>query len=184
MSNETQTKQSASLPKEKISNFTYAKRSLYGLLFIWCGWLVSYSIEQYNLQDGENIFICDEEECFQTTHIHSDIRFDLCWASPVLPRETWPLDGLHTHKEKNYLHFHDRVEIDKDLFEQTWDKKWLPEKSLTVKEVIDVFSLEPEKFCDTDDVTITVLVDGQEVSEWLQHNWMDDEEIDLIYTRN
>lgn len=165
----------------KISLITYAKRLFYLLLIAWIGRLVSYSIEQYNLQDGENIFICDEDECFQTTHAHADITFDLCGASPTLPRESWPLDGLHTHKEKDYLHFHDRVEIDREILEETGEKVWLYEKSLTIQEVIDVFELAPEKYCDTKEVDISVLVDGVAPQAWLEHNRKDGEQIHLIY---
>ncbi len=44
-------------------------------------------------------------------HIHSDIHLTICGQKFDFPRETGPLSGLHTHKEKNYLHFHDKIPL-------------------------------------------------------------------------
>lgn len=175
---------SEKLPKTKKSSlFTYAKRVLYLLIILALGRWISYVLEEYNAQDGENIFICDEEECFQTTHIHSDITFDLCGETPVLPRESWPLDGLHTHKEKNYLHFHDRVELDRKVFEETGEKKRLREKSLSIQEVLNVYELDPQEYCWTDDVDIEVMINGEIPEAWLEATWVDGDEIKIIFKK-
>lgn len=138
-------------------------------------WVVAYSVEQYNAQNAaEGILICNEGECFKTIHIHSDIEFDLCGESYTLPRETGPLDGLHTHKEKNYLHFHEKVDVDAETLENLYHE------SLSAQEVLDIFELEPSDYCESDNVRIYVTVNGEEPEEGLEYNWVDGDDI-VIY---
>lgn len=138
----------------------------------WVAWLVSYSIEQYNEQEaGEWIFICNDEQCFRTVHIHSDIAFDLCGKTVNLPREKWPLDGLHTHKEKNYLHFHDKVDVNPET------KENLFEQSLSLHEILEIFEIDPHTYCDTDQIDIYPTVNGEVPASWMEYNWHDGDDI-------
>jgi len=118
-----------------------------------------------------------------TTHIHADIKFDLCGQTPVLPRETGPLDGLHTHKEKNLLHFHDRIDLDTQKYKETGEKIWQYEKSLTVQEAVDNFGLSPMTYCQTEEVEVSVLNNDLPVAEGLQYNWKDGDNLSLVYTK-
>jgi len=163
---------------------TYVKRAVWLVVLAGIARFVSYSIEQYNKAGAaEGIVVCDETNCLLTLHIHADIEFDLCGQSPTLPREHGALDALHTHKEKNYLHFHDRVALDTAKYKETGEKVWQYEKSLSVQEVIDVFALNPMTYCQTDEVEITVLNNELPVAEGLQYNWRDGDNLKLIYTK-
>lgn len=170
-----------SSPKQ-IAPKTYLKWSARLVLLAWIIWFVSYSIEQYNLQGAaEGIVVCDQTSCILTTHIHADIEFDLCGQNPTLPRETGPLDGLHIHKEKNYLHFHDKINLDTARYRETGEKIWQFEKSLTIQEVIDVFALHPKTYCQTESIIIEVLVNDLPAPGGLLYNWKDGDTIKLIY---
>lgn len=167
------------------------------IVIAWWGWLVSYSLEQVKLADAEEeILVCDDQgECIKTTHIHADVTFDLCGKSTVLPRERGDLAWLHTHKEVNYLHFHDKLALDSksdhavapqkgeafdfdEYFDQPFDKR------LSVQELIETYEIDPVEFCGTDDVSIAVEVNGQPSEQWVDYNWKDWDEIVLRYTAN
>lgn len=115
------------------------------ILIAGLGYGVWYSLQEYEkAQAALGIIICDHEkqECQKSMHIHSDIFFDFCGNSnSILPRETGPLDGLHTHKESNYLHFHDSIDLD---YESRVD---LPDERLSMAEIIRVFDLENKHEC-------------------------------------
>ncbi len=159
----------------------------------WAGWLVvlagvarffSYSIQQYNSEGAsEGIVVCDETSCILTVHIHADIAFDLCGEHITLPRETGPLDGLHTHKEKNYLHFHDKVPMNFEKYKASKEKEVLFDKRLTLQEILDVFALNPTTYCGSEEVTTTWQVNGAEPQEGVQYNWKDGDDITLTYTK-
>lgn len=169
-------------PVQSSNNFfQYAKYSFYLLICVAIGRFIVYSLEQYQAQDGENIFICDEVDCFQTTHIHADIEFDLCWETTSLPKETWDLGWLHTHKEKNYLHFHDKIAIDREIFEKTGEKKWLFEKALSLQEIFETYELDPIKYCWTEEIDIVVTVNDQPVE--LSYNRVDGDKVKITYTK-
>lgn len=114
-------------------------------------------------------------------HVHSDIEFELCGSTEFiqLPREEGELSGLHTHKETNYLHFHDSIPLDHTTREDMYDKR------LTIQEVLDTFAetLEVSKYCDMSrDPQVSVLVNDLAPSEGLQYNWKDGDVIKIIYS--
>jgi len=94
-----------------------------------------------------------------------------------LPRETGPLNGLHTHKERNYLHFHDSVGLDFETKEQQYDSR------LTIQEIIDVFEIDMETYCDmSQNPQVTTLVNGAAPADGLQYNWDDGDDIKITYS--
>ena len=142
-------------------------------------YLMKFSIDQYKEKAGAiGIVICNEQECIKTLHIHSNIEFNFCGKTLTLPRETGPLDGLHTHKEKNRLHFHNKVQLDPDSKVQLFDKR------LSIQEVIETFELEKESGALCEGVVEknqnpTVTVNG--IEKTLEYNWRDGDEIELTY---
>jgi len=106
----------------KLSGKKLIKYFLSVLLLAGLAYGIWYSVEQYNLAK-ENITVCSDSGCIRTMHIHSDIDITLCGEKIVLPRETGPLNGLHTHKEKNYLHFHDKIPLVSGENKLTFDKR-------------------------------------------------------------
>lgn len=176
-SSESPSASSVSMHK-KLSVKTILKIALRVVIFAWAGWFISYSIEQYNAEDGaEGIFVCNETECFRTVHIHADIEFDLCWKKVVLPRETWPLDGLHTHKEKNYLHFHDRLDLDPETHQAFFDQR------LSIPEVIGVFNLKAEEYCETSNVKTIVYLNDEVLENREEYNRKDGDKLHIEYIR-
>ncbi|USN55100.1 MAG: hypothetical protein H6765_00305 [Candidatus Peribacteria bacterium] len=65
------------------------------------------------------------------------------------------MDGLHTHKEKNYLHFHDKVDVNPET------KENLFEQSLSLHEILEIFEIDPHTYCDTDQIDIYPTVNGE-----------------------
>jgi len=150
-------------------------------------YLGKISIDQYNQQiEAQGIVVCQDEDCIKTMHIHADIEFKLCGEEVVLPREVGPLTGLHTHKEKNYLHFHDEVDLDYETRDQSFDQR------LSVQEVIEIFDIDSLEYCGTDEVEIRTQVKHSEDfknydENWtaidLDYNWENGDLIQLIYER-
>ncbi|MDH5596589.1 MAG: hypothetical protein OEY44_00670 [Candidatus Peregrinibacteria bacterium] len=152
------------------------KSVLIVLLIVAIGYLVKMSIDEYKSQaEAMGIVVCSEEGCIKTMHIHSDVEFDLCGQSLTLPRETGPLSGLHTHKEKNYLHFHDEVQLNSDTKEQLFEKR------LSIQELLEIFQIEAGDYCGDSEVKTRVIVNDLEPEDGLEYNWKDGDNIKLIF---
>ena len=163
--------------KNKIKFGTILKALAALVLVAMLIYLIMLAVSEYNNQaEAVGIVVCKDNECIKTMHIHSDISFDLCGNDTlVLPRETGPLSGLHTHKEPNYLHFHDQVKLDPETREQMYDER------LSINEIIKVFTLDPLQYCESDNVEIAVLVNDLVPPEGLDYNWKDGDDLKLLY---
>lgn len=139
--------------------------------------LLAYSAWQYQTEGIEQtgITVCDAQTCLKTVHVHADIVPDLCGTLVTLPRESGPLNGLHTHKEKNYLHFHDRISLDPATMEE------LPELRLRVDEVLKVFELKLESHCPPN-ASMEVWINDAIAPEELQTQWKDGDDIVLRFS--
>jgi hypothetical protein len=75
---------------------------------------IAYSVWYFlaNQESVEEFQVCSADRCVKTFHIHSNIHFDICGKSINLPLEHGPLEESHTHKERNYVHFHERLPYD------------------------------------------------------------------------
>lgn len=97
-------------------NWRKRKRSAHFLL--WCGVLVAALVgwglaEYYEQQAEKGIVVCeDENNCIIAMHVHSYIYGSVCGVEIELPREEGPLANVHTHKEENRLHWHERLPWD------------------------------------------------------------------------
>ncbi len=147
--------------------------SLVTLVIVWfLAYGIKYSIEQYQLA-WENITICTEKWCIKTMHIHSDIDISICGKAISLPREHGPLNGLHTHKEKNYLHFHDKVPLVSGENTLEWDKR------LSIGEVFEIFAIKPEELCGRPEVEMILKVNEIVAPEGLKTMWTDGDDITI-----
>lgn len=74
----------------------------------------TYSILEYKKisVQSKGLITCAEEKCFWTAHIHTLVRVNLCGQEFSLPKLVGPLSGIHTHTEKNILHWHDKLPAD------------------------------------------------------------------------
>lgn len=72
---------------------------------------IVYSVYYYltAIEKFDEYTVCYEDNCIKTFHIHTTIMIEVCGTLVRLPLETGLLDGLHTHKERNVIHFHERL---------------------------------------------------------------------------
>lgn len=79
------------------------------------GWGV-YSFLQVKKQGGLNkpVVTClNDGSCVLTAHMHSYAVIEMCGEPYYLGNEIGPLDGPHTHEERNIIHWHDKLPYDK-----------------------------------------------------------------------
>lgn len=73
-----------------------------------------YSYQYYRGSDieKEGIVICNRQgECEKSLHIHSALLATICGETQNLLKDTGELADLHTHKQSNVLHFHERLKV-------------------------------------------------------------------------
>lgn len=75
---------------------------------------LGYSVYTYesSVEKIEEFEVCYEDRCIKTFHTHSMIDVRLCGERILFPLERGPLEGPHTHKERNMIHFHERLPYD------------------------------------------------------------------------
>jgi hypothetical protein len=86
---------------------------------IWAGYIVAiivlgyigYSVYYYlsTQENVEEFEVCYADKCIKTFHTHADISIELCGKRVMLALEKGALEGPHTHKERNMIHFHERL---------------------------------------------------------------------------
>ena len=159
----------------------------YLALFIVLGY-IGYSVWFYtqNTESVEEFEICYEDRCIKTYHVHYTLLVDICGRRTHLPPETGPLDGIHTHKEANYLHFHERIEYDPktgELFDST---------PFIVKTTMGVFGIRLNQNCLGDYCTgdpcpdgkpgaVTMLVNNQKSTAFENYKWNDEDVVQLSF---
>ena len=156
----------------KLSPKKILKYSLTLIVLAALGYGIYYSVGQYNLTK-ENITVCHEGNCVRTMHIHADLDMTICGTKINLPRETGPLNGLHTHKEKNYLHFHDKVPLMSGENKLTYDKR------LSLGEIFEIFEVDFQKLCGKprEEVNLSIKINEQDAPEGLSTMWNDHDNI-------
>jgi len=85
------------------------------ILLLFIGY--SYYVFTLTASEEEGITVCAKDECFWAAHIHADLFINICGENIDLGLEKGPLDSVHTHKEKNRLHFHERLTVDPETRE-------------------------------------------------------------------
>lgn len=99
-----------------------------------------------------------QDECFWTAHIHATIKVFQDDNEIPLTFEQGKLEGLHTHTEKNKLHWHGLV------------KDW---SALTIERLLKDLGLSIED--------AQIIVNGKEVP--LPHAWRDGDTIEIRYVK-
>ena len=105
--------------------------------------LMGYSYYYFKTTASETtgIVVCEAGECFWAAHIHSLLYIDICGEQIDFGLEEGPLESTHTHKEKNKLHFHERLPVNPETKEVT---DFTP---LKIETVLNNFGIETSDGC-------------------------------------
>ena len=159
----------------------------YALVLIILGY-VAYSVYYYlsTAEKVEEYEVCVEGKCIKTFHVHAMIKFDLCGKNINLPLEHGPLEGPHTHKERNMIHFHERLPYDPA------SGKLLEIKPLQLGTFMNEFDIKFNDRCigeycngnacpDGKPGTVRMFINSQPKTEFDQYVWKDDDEILITF---
>lgn len=77
---------------------------------------IIYSVSIYNesvRETGETFVVCEtEDNCVIALHAHTEVEIKVCGEEIKLPLEAGDKTATHTHKERNLLHFEERLKYD------------------------------------------------------------------------
>lgn len=112
----TTKKSTKSTPKKKSQTLS-PLRILSGIIVLILVAAGIYSYREYQNSEIETggLIVCNEKgECQKSLHMHANLDVSICGQNKDLPKDTGRLDSVHTHKEKNLLHFEERLPADKN----------------------------------------------------------------------
>ncbi len=149
---------------------------------------IGYSVWYYqtNYEGVEEFEVCYEDRCIKSYHTHFTLLVDICGKRTHLPLETGPLDGLHTHKEANYIHFHERIEYDPKT------GRLFDESPFVLENTMSVFDIRFNKDClgnyctgdpcpDGKPGAVAMQVNNQPSSEFEKYRWHDEDVVRLSF---
>ncbi len=130
----------------------------------------------------EGITVCESADvCYRTVHVHADVIIDVCGEQMRLPLEKGPLDGPHTHKERNKIHFHSKLRIDPRT------EAFLETEPLRLGRFMDVMNVRFNKECFGESCNgmtcngqpgeLSMQVNGLDDTEFDQYVWKDGDQI-------
>ena len=161
-----------------ISSFFYIKKAKknktkkLATLWILLGiiLLLFYSVSYYYSVGAESgIIVCNKEECSIAMHIHADIDTEICGEKIKFPLEKGDLSKLHTHKERNLIHWHDTTPIDIET------KERLRPEDLSIRSFFEQMEFNLPENCNGRKSELKVLVNERE--ENLDYSYEDNDYI-------
>ena len=169
--------------KKKLKVKKQVLKSLFNVVFIGIIALIGFSYYYYDAVASETIgiTICEAGECFWAAHIHSYLDLQVCGESKELGLEVGHLEAVHTHKERNKLHFHERLPVDPETMEVS-DYSLLTLGSF-FENVGVTFSSEcffdkcNGDLCNGVTGSVSMTVNGVDNSEFESYVWSDDDQI-------
>jgi len=126
----------------------------------------------------EGFFVCNKEKtiCEESRHIHADIIMTVCGEEIAFARDKGRTDMQHTHKEKNKIHWHNRVRVHPET------KEPLIPRHLVIEEFFKQMRYRLPLTCPKNSSpTLTVSLNGEVVENGLATTWEDDDSIDIVY---
>ena len=149
---------------------------------------IAYSVYYYlsTAEKIEEYDVCFEGKCIKTYHIHADLNFDLCGEDIRLPLEHGPLDGSHTHKERNNMHFHERLPYDPEtgrILNVTPLRldTFMNEFDIRLNEQCIAAYCNGDKCPDGKPGTVRMFVNEQPNTEFDKYVWKDKDEILITF---
>jgi len=149
---------------------------------------ISYSIYYYysTAEQIEEFDECYERGCIKTFHMHVKLNFELCGENIKLPLEHGPLDGVHSHKRRNSIHFHEKLSYDNTT------GKLINTTPLQLSEVMNEFDIRfnercVQNYCKGDICekgepgTVRMFVNDKPSTEFDRYVWKDGDEILITF---
>lgn len=87
---------------------------LLGAVLIFLLGLGIYSYQQYKSSqiETEGLVICSKDGvCEKSMHIHAELNVAICGKDATPAKDKGDFSDIHTHKETNLLHFHERLQV-------------------------------------------------------------------------
>jgi len=143
------------------------------------GFLI-FSVYSYRSseQEKEGFFTCsqDGKVCDLSQHIHAQIEVSVCGEKITFPKEKGGLNKAHTHKERNKIHWHERMQVD-PITREPLNRAPLKISSF-LKQINYKF---PNRCSNNSSPILSVTVNGSEASEKLDYAWKDGDAIIIEY---
>ncbi len=173
---------------------TAVRKVLYGIITVIVLFIIGYMIYSVVVfreseAEEEGIVVCDPtgQSCLIAPgDLHAEIDAVVCGDSIKFPLEKGDLSKQHTHKERNLIHWHDKLPYDKTT-ETILD--WSPLKMSGFFEQMEMrFTSDCiGSYCNGDkcpDGTVGMMkmtVNGVDNSEFENYIWKDDDEIEIRF---
>ena len=133
---------------------------------------------QNSEQEKEGFFACSQDGkiCELSQHVHAQIEVNVCGEKITLSKEKGELNKTHTHKEKDKIHWHEKMQVDPATREP------LDSTPLKISSFLQQMNYEfPDKCSDNSNPMLSVTVNGSEASEKLDYTWKDGDDIIIEY---
>ena len=170
------------MAKKKSRNIKKILIFIFSIFVIILISLLSYSVYVYQNSEEEEqgFFICNEDKtiCELSQHIHAHIDMNICGQNYTFPRETGRTDEMHTHKEKNLMHWHAPVHVDPAT------QAVLPQDQnrVTVRAFLDQAKYAfPETCPNNQTPVLEVIVNNEIKPEGLDYVWIDGDNVVINY---
>lgn len=173
--------------KKKVKSFPFLNFVIYALVIGALGY-IGYSVWYYqtNYEGIEEFEVCAGGRCIKTFHVHYTLLVNICGKSMHLPLEHGELAKMHTHKEANYLHFHERIEYDQKT------GRLFDESPFILGTTMNVFGIRFNGNClgeycigdscpDGKKGTVTMLVNNQPSNAFENYRWRDEDVVELRF---
>ncbi len=153
---------------------------VFGIIVVGVLGFLFYAAREYQKseEDVVGFFVCNEEGtvCENSQHIHADIEMNVCGQDIVFEREKGRTDLQHTHKEKNYIHWHSVLRVDPQT------RIPLDPKPLYLSSFLEQMDFTLPTTCPTNDSPVLeVLVNGTLSADGLESLWSDGDKISIQY---
>ena len=133
---------------------------------------------QSSEQEKEGFFTCSEigKACELSQHVHAQIKINVCGEEITFPKEKGGLNKAHTHKEKNQIHWHERMQVDPITREP------LNRAPLKISSFLQQMNYKfPNRCSNNSSPILSITVNGSEASEKLDYAWKDGDAIIVEY---
>lgn len=151
---------------------------------------IMYSVWVYlrSVETTEEFLVCTGDECVKSFHIHSSVEPIICGELKWFGLEHGELGEQHTHKERNLIHFHERLRVALDTYEiidysPLQLRNFIGNMERESSDGVCLFGVCEGDACEGSDTPgrFRVIVNGQEREEKWDYIWKDGDTIKIIF---